>query len=444
VTITLASLDLKGNPFEDFERFEETLDEETISRHKALFKDRVEIIQKLLLGITSSSSCKVVIHGELGVGKSSLLNRVLYDIREARYFAVKYKVSEASAENMQMFERELLKTFGEEITREALRSKRFRGFLESIIKAETKRDLKRLSLLAMLYSSGQITVKEGNVETAGLSASVGIPILRADVSGEEQKYIEVTRVETLSHMVFERLLRDGIGLLKELGYKGVVIAIDEIDKLEEKLESRILTLVKDTFYPTALCHLLLVMKTRDGRKMIHPDIFFYERTHPLAKRYVFEFLEELYRSKAIDEKKHLTSLIRKKLLDEIYEKNTGSIRPILKELSTCLITAVILGKTSIDEEIYKQTKVTDALHAYVKALRPGEPEYKILSYLLTNKETYSRDEQLSKHSGLAKSALSSKLRTLSARDILISRKKGKKLIFSIDPSIRATVESVIA
>jgi len=79
------------------------------------------------------------------------------------------------------------------------------------------------------------------------------------------------------------------------------------------------------------------MKTRDGRKMIHPNIFFYERTHPLAKRYVFEFLQELYRSKAIDEKKHLTSLIQKKLFDEIYEKNNGSIRPILKELSTCLI-----------------------------------------------------------------------------------------------------------
>ena len=443
-TASLASLNLRANPFQDFELFEETLDEKTIDGHKALFKNRKEIIQKLFLGITTSTSYKVVLHGEVGAGKSSLLNRVLHDVRKAGYFAIKYRLSEASAKDVQMFERELLKTFGEEITRETSRNKSFRNFLESIIKSGTKRDLKQLSVIAMLYSSGQITIKEGKVETDGLSATIGIPILKADISGEEQKYIEVTRVETLSHMVFERLLRDGISLLKELGYKGVVVAIDEIDKLEDKLEARILTLVKDTFYPTALCHLSLVMKTRDGRKMIHPDIFFYEPIHPLAKRYVFEFLEELYMLEAIDKNKKLTSLTQKTLIDQIYENNDGSVRSILKELSACVITAIMLGKTYIDDEVYRRTKATDALQAYVKALRPSEPEYKILSYLLRKRETYSRDEELSKYMGLAKSALSSKLRLLSARNILISRRKGKKLILSIDPSVREMVESIVA
>lgn len=443
MTTALVPLNLKANPFEDFELLEEALDKETIERHKVLFKDRTEILQKLVLGITTSTSYKVVIHGEPGVGKSSLLNRVLHDIREARYFTVKYKVSRPSAENAQMFERELLRAFGEEITREALRSKGFLSSLEAIIKAGTKRDLKQLSILAMLYSSGQITVREGRIETDALSTSIGIPILKAEIAGEEQRHIEVTRVETLSHMVFERLVRDGVSLLKAWGYKSVVIAIDEIDKLEEKLESTILTLVKDTFYPTALCHLLLVMRTRDGRKMIHPDIFFYETVVPLAKRYVFEFLEELYKSQAIDPNKDLTSLVQKSLLDEIYEKSMGRIRSILKDLSACVISAAMQGESRIDKPLYDRTRISDAVHGYLKALQPSEDEYKIISYVLRNKEAYSRDQKLSKHVGLGRSALNLKLRNLQTRGILISRKVGKKTAFSIDPSVKSVVESIL-
>jgi len=238
------------------------------------------------------------------------------------------------------------------------------------------------------------------------------------------------------------------GFVKRKNNKNSLVRVRVGSALSHRLFFReiptILTLVMDTFYPTALCHLLLVMKTRDGRKMIHPDIFFYEPIHPLAKRYVFESLEELYMLEAIDESKKLTSVIQKKLIDQIYEDNNGSVRSILKELSACVITAIMLGKTYIDDEAYRRTKATDALQAYVKALRPSEPEYKILSYLLRKRETYSRDEELSKYMGLTKSALSSKLRLLSARNILISRTEGKKLILSIDPSVRAMVESIIS
>ncbi|MCJ7504977.1 AAA family ATPase [Candidatus Bathyarchaeota archaeon] len=443
MNLDLSKLNLTSNPFEDFELLEETLDKETVSQHNVLFKDREEITKKLLLGITTSTSYKVVLHGEAGVGKSSLLNKVLHDLRQRGYFAIKYRVTEASALDANLFERELLRTFGEEIAREASRSKSFRDRLKSIIILGTKRDLRQLSLLAVLYSSGQVTIREGQVETDGLSMTVGIPVLKAEVSEQEQKHIEITRVETLSHLVFGQLLRDGIGLLKELNYRGVVIAIDEIDKLEEKLEGRLLTIVKDTFYPAGLCHLLLVMKTRNGRKPIHPDIFVYEPVHSLPKRYVFEFLEEMYRAKAIDKKKPLTSLLDKRLFDELYDKNRGIIRMVLKDLSACVIGAILTDKSRIDDHVYQRTKVTDALQAYLMSLRPDDREYKILSYLLKTEETYTRDEDLSKATELSKSALSYKLRDLEERGILVSRKRGSFRIFSIDPSLRARVKSII-
>jgi hypothetical protein len=439
----LRKMNLTANPFEDFELFEETLDKETIEKHGLFFKDRKEITQQLLLGITTSSSYKVVLHGEVGVGKSSLLNKVLYDLREGGYFAVKYRVNEASAVDAKTFERELLRAFGEESPREALRSKGFLDRLKSIVQLETRGDLRQFSILAVLRSADQLTIREGKVEATGLSVTVGIPFLSAQVSDQEQMQVEVARVETLSHPVFERLLRNGVSLLKELGYKGVVIAIDEIDKLEEKLEGRILTIVKDTFYPTGLCHILLVMKTRNGRKPIHPDIFGYENVHPLPKAHVLEFLQELYKSKAINKNQPLSTLISPSLLNERYEENKGIIRLILKDLSACVIRAMVTGKNFIDRQVYQQTKATDALQDYLRALQPRETEYKILSYLLKKEETYARDEDLSKVIERGKSVQSQKLHALEARGILISKKRGKNRIFSIDPSLQARVKAII-
>ena len=185
------------------------------------------------------------------------------------------------------------------------------------------------------------------------------------------------------------------------------------------------------------------MKTRNHRKPIHPDIFVYVPVHPLPKRHVLEFLEELYISKAIDKKKPLTSLVDRNLLDELYDNNKGIIRLILKELSACVIGALVAEKSFIDRRLYQQTKITDALQAYLAALRPQDVEYKILFYLLKKKETYARDDGLSKNTGLAKSSLSNKLRDIEERGILVSRKRGRQRIYSIDPSLRARVRSVV-
>jgi hypothetical protein len=130
------------------------------------------------------------------------------------------------------------------------------------------------------------------MDTSAISATVGIPFLKTGLSDEETRYIEIARSEDLSHMVFEKLTRDLIAAISEVEYTGSIIAIDEVDKIEDqKLETKILTLVKDTFYPSAISHILLVMATRNGRKKIHSDIFNYELIRPLSNDEVVEFLK---------------------------------------------------------------------------------------------------------------------------------------------------------
>jgi hypothetical protein len=439
----IKKLNLTANPFEDFELLEETLGQGVLSTHGLLFKDRTEITRSLLLGVTTSTSYKVALHGEAGVGKSSLLNKVLLELRKIGYFAVKYRVGVAAGADASLFEREMLRAFGDEIVREASRNKGFLDRLKAIVQLETRNELRQFSILALLYSTGQVTIREGKVEANGLSVTVGLPFVNAQVSEQEQKQIEVTRVETLSHMVFEKLLQDGISLLKELGYQGIVFAVDEIDKLEERFEPQILTLVKDTFYPTSLCHILLVMKTRNGRKAIHQDIFTYEPVYALPKPYVMEFLVELYRSKAIDQSKQLSSVIDPKLLDQLYEANNGIIRLILKDLRASVIRALVSGKTFIDRQVYNETKTTDALQAYLLSLQPSQVEYKILSFLVSKGETYARDKKLSRVAERERSTLSERLDDLEARQLLISKKRGRNRVFSIDPNMLSRIKAVI-
>ena len=90
-----------------------------------------------------------------------------------------------------------------------------------------KKSLEEISFLAILYASDQITLTNGTIQTQGLSTTVGIPIIKAEVSEEEQEQILVARTETLSHTVFVNLLRRGFALLQKFGYRGVVIGLDE-------------------------------------------------------------------------------------------------------------------------------------------------------------------------------------------------------------------------
>lgn len=442
----MAKLNLRKNPFENFELFDERADGRTLREHDKLFKDRAEIIQRIEYAIRGSRSYKVALHGDLGIGKSSVLNKILYDLREKSYFVVKYRVNEVAASDPSHFERDLLKAFGEAVIRELQRSKGLRGFLESVFKSKSKRNAKQLALLAILYSSGQITITEGKMDTSAISATVGIPFLKTGLSDEETRYIEIARSEDLSHMVFEKLTRELIAAISEVEYTGSIIAIDEVDKIEDqKLETKILTLVKDTFYPSAISHILLVMATRNGRKKIHSDIFNYELIRPLSNDEVVEFLKELYKSNAIDQQIPLNHIVDKSVIETIYSKNSGKIRNILNDLFNCVVTAVTLGASKIDQTVYNKALIGDPLYSYLKTLGKEETEYKVLKYLLEEEWTHSRDSKAIETCDVSRSSLNVILNKLHERKILISKKeKQRKITFSIDPSLRELVQNALA
>lgn len=445
----LSRFNLKENPFQVFELFEQGLDKESLKRDESLFRDRKEIVEKVITGISTSRSYKVALHGDLGVGKSSLLNKILFILSENKYFTIKYRIP-VEVEDARGVEREFLRAFGLAIGTEAIRNPSMLSTLKKLLferkLPKEKKSLEEISFLAILYASDQITLTNGTIQTQGLSTTVGIPILKAEVSEEEQEQILVARTETLSHTVFVNLLRRGFALLQKFGYKGVVIGLDELDKLEgAQIEKTIMTLLKDVFYTNAnLAHVIVVLKQRNGLKPIHPDIFHYEPVLAPRQEDVLSFLSQMYAFSALDPKVSIYKFIDRKLLSEIYEKNDGRIRFILEELANLLLSALPNQEIKkLDSTIYKKITLNEAGQSYLKTLGPDDIEYRILDYLLGHVETYPRDEGLSKATGMRKSALSRHLKALHTRSILATKDRGKTKIYFIDPSLKSVVENIV-
>ena len=442
----LSRFNLKENPFQVFELFEQGSNKQSLKRDENLFRNRKEIVEKICNGIALSKSYRVVLHGDFGVGKSSLLNKILYIMSENKYFTIKYRIP-IETQDARSVERELLRAFGLAISSEASRNSSMLGTLKKLFerKYSTSKSLEEISFLAILYASDQITLTNGTIETQGLSTTVGIPIIKAEVSTEEQEQILVARTETLSHTVFVNLLRRGFALLQTLGYRGVIIGLDEADKLENvQFEKTIMTLLKDVFYTNAnLAHLIIVLKRRNGLKPVHPDIFHYEQVLPPRQEDVLAFLCQMYANASIDPSISIYHFVDKNLLCEIYEQKEGRIRFILEELSNLLLSVLPNQEVKkLDSAVYNEVSLEDAEQMYLKTLSPEDLDYKIIMYVFQNHETYARDEKLGKATGIEKSALARHLKTLHERSILASKDRGKTKIYFIDPSLIHAVENM--
>ena len=60
----LSRFNLKENPFQVFELFEQGLDKQSLKRDEVLFRDRKDIVEKIITGISTSRSYKVALHGD--------------------------------------------------------------------------------------------------------------------------------------------------------------------------------------------------------------------------------------------------------------------------------------------------------------------------------------------------------------------------------------------
>ena len=90
---------LSANPFTPQELFYEGISEPEAQKHDVIFQDRRELLQQLLISIQGQASCKAVLFGDRGVGKSSLMNLILFSLARERYLTMKISITQEDVES---------------------------------------------------------------------------------------------------------------------------------------------------------------------------------------------------------------------------------------------------------------------------------------------------------------------------------------------------------
>lgn len=402
------------------------------------------MVKSLMTAILGRRSFKTVLHGEPGVGKSSILNLVLYLPQEKyRYVAIKVDVNETLLQNPNLFIKELLNHLGRRLIDNALRTEGILGKLRAFITERAERTkLRRKALLALMYSSERLTLQEGRENRVTGSARLGVTPIDFELSVEDASELKVITEQTrIPGPLLSDILNGTVDLIGEIGLEGIIIGIDNADKLtDEKYEENLLSILKSIFYPRAKYHLLVVLAERNGRKKVMTDIFSYERVLPLSRRDFLKSLEALYKTQVIDERKPLRSIVSEEVLNLVYQKSAGRLRDAIVLLARCIDTACLMGKTIVDTETYESSSAADEITAYLRSLGKEDSRLKVLRYLLKNKSTYTRDQDLLDVTDLTPGRISQILYELRTRGIISeARKSGRRILYSLDISAEKPV-----
>lgn len=432
----LRHLNLKKNPFEVFELFSEGLSEEELKKHETIFQNRETISSLLLNAIRTRRSFKVVLHGMAGVGKSSILNLVLYILRrERRYLAFKLNINDDLIKNPNLLIKELLGHFGGTILDDALKAEGIMERLQAIVKRrKERRELRQIALLALLYSNERLSFESGSGGLIRAKLTIGIKPLEFEVTAEDADQVKIVAEQTrIPGTLLSEVLNGAFDLIQELGYEGAVIGIDDADKLtEEGLERALMSILKSLFYPQAKYHLIVVMAERDGRKKILSDIFTYEYVRPFLKDDFMKALEALYKSQAINLNKPLTEIFESSVLEIIYQRSEGKLRDAILDCGRCIDAACGLGKTQIDLNTYEISLASDEIQAYIKSLDRDDPHMKIIRFLYERGPTYTRNKALQTYVGVSAGRVSQIFNELNQRKIVSKTKMGRKVIYRLD------------
>ena len=130
---------------------------------------------------------------------------------------------------------------------------------QALLKRKARNQLEVVSTLSVLFSGDQVSFEETTTEKSGEMFRLGPQTLGFSISSEEVRAARaLISYSRIPQQDFRRLLVSAYSLVQEFGYKGMVLALDDADKLDDlQLEQTLLRLLKDAFYPEARYHLLV-------------------------------------------------------------------------------------------------------------------------------------------------------------------------------------------
>ena len=430
---------LSANPFTPQELFYEGISEPEAQKHDVIFQDRRELLQQLLISIQGQASCKAVLFGDRGVGKSSLMNLILFSLARERYLTMKISITQEDVES-ELLHKKILRELATTLIANIIETtgtnwEGVKTRIRALFKRKAMNQLEVVSTLSFLFSGDQVSFEETAAEKTGETFRLGPQALGFSTASEEvhaaRALISYSRIPPRD---FRRLLGSAYGAVQEFGYQGIVLALDDADKLDDlQLEQALLRLLKDAFYPEARYH-LLVACARDIIEARARNLFTYHFVDVLPRNDLMAALDQMYRAFALSPGS-IFDYFDQDCLDEIYTHSQGLLRDAILACQEALTTACIEGKSKVDLDALRHIQVPDELAAKLELLDRQSTEWRVLGYLRDRGESYASDPDLQRATQVTQSRLSQILKALEQEQVLVSRRQGKQKMYELRSGI---------
>lgn len=415
----------KRNPFSIYPLFSDPKNDEICTRDKGLFVRRPQADDAIK---AFGSGRRILIYGEVGSGKSSILNMLLYVARSRQnYLPVRVLISE---QNVERAVQEILYTVCMEIVRQ-VKQRKISHPIDSIKKwfIEKKKSddfYEYMSRLIGGFEEETIVKKTSTGSVGGTIGTGAAPGGSLSGKAEREETTETrfkSRVESLPAKVVESYFQDMIEAVEKISYEGVAVGLDEADHIEDISKVvGMLTVARGIFFASDKQIFVVagsseLSKRTDVMRGVFDSMIFVEDVsldvmkRILDKRIRFE-----------NGKRSLNSTFEERAIDAIYSYSAGLPKDSLRLAANALTEAAIENEVPVKQAQVQKAQSRSIAHLS-ETLEPNE--LKVFEALGEIGESSPSSENLQKASHLSRQQVDKILRELHGRHIIRRRKEGK-------------------
>jgi len=377
---------------------------------------------------------RILIYGDVGSGKSSLLNLLLYVSRtEQSYMPVRVLLGE---QNVKRSVQEILYTVCMEIVTQ-VRNRRISRPVDAIKKwlLEKRSSDDFYDYMARLIGGFEEEKSVQSKKTAKLSGSIGTGIVPGgSISGgiDSEDTIETrfkSKVENLPSKVIESYLQQMIVAAEKIGYGGIAIGIDEADHIANVDDVvSMLTVSRGIFFASdkqifvVAGSMELSRRTELTRGVF--DAMIYVESVPIEV--IKDILDK--RIRHANSKRSLSSTFDNEAVKAIYSYSDGLPKDALRLAANALAEATIANEDPVKGAQVKQAQSRSMTHLK-QTLSPSER--KVFDALNKIGESSPSSEELQTITNLSRQQLDRILRLLASQNKVRRKKVGKSFNYYI-------------
>jgi len=424
---------LSRNPFSIAPLFQDYLNVDKCREEEALFVITKEIENAMK---TFELGRRILIWGEIGVGKTSLLNMLLY-YANARRKCLPIRVILAES-NIERCVQEMLYNFCFELI-EDLKRKTISKPLTAVKKWILDRRFTD-RLYDFMYRLAATAFEEEKTKETTKKIEGGVKVGAGLISGEVGTGGEVSTTQSFKSYVENlpaRVIKNHLEIISELvnglGYEGVVFAIDEADHIPDvEKVIKALTVSREIFFTSEKYTFVLCGSPEMIRSDRKKEILGIFDSDVHVKQ-----LDDIVIKNAFSKRVAFASSGSNVTLSDVFDEK--ALSAILMSANGRLKFAFKIAQNALDEAAYnkkRKVSVKDVESALSRMQASVEvsleaSEQAVLDVLSKLGAMSASDSKLQKETELSRQSLDRILRSLYKKGLVTSTKKGRKVLYEV-------------